>query len=101
MGHWKDKCPLSVQKSCVTSDVVPRGAATGVTWAAGSGFEPFLIDACVSLEGSTDTVNVRVLRDTGAKHSFVVESAFPFSGESQVGDFIVSRGMELGYVPVP
>ena len=105
VGHWKDKCPLrsngraSPAMLCAGAQK-PESIGQQVE-AAGSGFEPFLMDACVSLEGSADVVNVRVLRDTGAKHSFILESALPFSSESQVGDFIVMRGMELGYVPVP
>lgn len=42
-----------------------------------------------------------MLRDTGAQHSFIVQSVLPFSPDTQSGDFIVMRGMELGFVPVP
>ena len=40
-------------------------------------------------------------RDTGARHSFIVQSVLPFSSDTQSGDFIVMRGMELGFFPVP
>lgn len=55
----------------------------------------------MSLVGSDTSVPIKLLRDTGAQHSFVLESVLPFSGESATGDFILMKGMELGVVPVP
>lgn len=40
-----------------------------------SDFEPFVADAFVSLVGSDNKVPIKLLRDTGANHSFIVESA--------------------------
>lgn len=65
-----------------------------------SSFEPFIIDAQVSFIGSSETVNVKVLRDTGVRHSFIVQLVLPFSSDTQSGDFSVMHGIELGYVPV-
>lgn len=39
-----------------------------------NGFEPFIADVGVSLDGSKERVPIRDLRDTGAKQSFTVES---------------------------
>lgn len=106
VGHWKDKCPLLKNKSrgspamlCV--EELGQKLVVPVQSSGCSGFEPFIMSARVSLVGRSDSVQIKVLRDTGAKHSFIVESVLPFSSESQAGDFIVMRGMELGYVSVP
>lgn len=50
-----------------------------------SDFEPFVADAVVSLAGSGKKVPIKILRDTGAKHSFIVESVLPVSHESEMG----------------
>lgn len=107
VGHWKDRCPLLKNKGRTSPAMlcaeVPQQKAEVIPVESRdfSGFEPFITDAQVSLEGRSERVNIKVLRDTGAKHSFIVESALPFSTESAVGDFILMRGMELGSVPVP
>lgn len=70
-GHWKDQCPLLRRKN-VTPSPAPamlcasareeKAVEVGAT--DRSGFEPFIIDAQVSLVGSAERVNIRVLRDT-------------------------------------
>lgn len=106
VGHWKDKCPLLKSKgraspAMLSAETLRREVQVPVESGGCSGFEPFITDAHVSLVGSSECVKIKVLRDTGAKHSFIVESALPFSSNSAVGDFILMRGMELGCVPVP
>jgi len=63
-------------------------------------FQPFIADAVVSLGGSEERVPIKLLRDTGAKHSFILESALPFSPATETRDFILMRGMKMGLVPV-
>lgn len=63
-------------------------------------FEHFITDAVVSLFGSTEHVQIQVLRDTGAQHSFILGSVLPFSSLSDTWDFILMRGMGLERVPV-
>lgn len=106
VGHWKDKCPLLKSKGRASPAMLcvdaPRGKVEATVVPVGcSGFEPFITTARVSLAGSSESANIKVLRDTGAMHSFIVESVLPFSSGSQVNDFILMRGMELGCVPVP
>ena len=107
-GHWKDQCPLLKRKNGAPSTAPVMLCASAqeekvveVDASDKSGFEPFIIDAQVSLVGSAEIVNIRVLRDTGARHSFIVQSVLPFSADTQCGDYIVMRGMELGFIPVP
>lgn len=107
-GHWKDQCPLLKRKNAAPSPAPAMLCASAreekaveVGASDRSGFEPFIIEAQVSRVGSAEHVSIRVLRDTGARHSFIVQSALPFSVDTQSGDFIVMRGMDLGFIPVP
>lgn len=107
-GHWKDQCPLLKQRRNIAPSLAPAMLCTtgrednvveDVT--TKSGFEPFIKDAQVYLVGTVKPVNIKVLRDMGAQHSFIVQSVLPFSPGTQSGDFIVMREMELGFVSVP
>ena len=64
-------------------------------------FKPFIADAVVSLVGSEKRVPIKLLRDTGAKHSFIVASVLPFSSASETGDFVLMQGMGMELIPVP
>lgn len=44
---------------------------------------------------------IRILRDTGASHSFVLREMLPFSGESYTDTDVVVRGFGMGCVNVP
>ena len=52
----------------------------------------FITSAVVSLVGRDARVSVTMLRDTGAKHSFILRSVLPFSSVMEMGDNIVTRG---------
>lgn len=96
---------VSEKPVCVASSV-GSGEVSGevpdcVDLVQDSGFEPFIADAFVSLVGSDKHLPIKLLRDTGAKHSFVVESVLPFSLESATNDYVLMRGMEMGWIPVP
>lgn len=54
----------------------------------------------MSLVGSDKHIPVILLRDTGAKHSFILELVLPCLPESETGNFILIRGMDLGLTPV-
>lgn len=60
-----------------------------------SGFEAFVSDGFVALKGSDSKVPVKILRDTGAKDSFVLAKVLPFSPESDTGHGVLVRGMGL------
>lgn len=63
-------------------------------------YSAFTSDGVVSLPGQRD-VSVKILRDTGATHSFVRESILPFLSESNSGECILMRGMGMTIIPVP
>lgn len=67
----------------------------------GSGYFPFVTDGLVSLVGSSNRVPVKILRDTGASESFILESVLPFSADSSIGNNVLVRGIGLQVVSVP
>ena len=50
------------------------------------------------LLGSNDPVPVKILRDTGASESFVLESLLPFPDETDLGNSVLIRGIGLNTV---
>lgn len=111
-GHWKVQCPLLKSKvkhhlpshapamlCSAVSDKVPVcvNPSEGLDVSVKT---PFIADAVMSLVGSDKHVPIEQLRDTGAKHSFILESVLLFSSEMETGDFILMKGMALGLNPV-
>lgn len=97
-GHRKDQCPLLKSKlkhhlpshsPAVLCSAVSDKIPVCVEPDDDSCTEPFIADAVLSLVGSDKRVPIKLLRDTGAKHSFILESVLPFSPELETGDFIL------------
>uniref|UniRef100_A0A8D0AC21 CCHC-type domain-containing protein n=1 Tax=Sander lucioperca TaxID=283035 RepID=A0A8D0AC21_SANLU len=82
-GHWKKDCPLLKLKKL--DQVKPAVMAVPVTAS----------DHQVSLVDGNQNVPIKILRDTGALDSFLVESVLPFSKESDTGSCVLIRGMGL------
>ncbi|KAL2089323.1 hypothetical protein ACEWY4_014011 [Coilia grayii] len=68
---------------------------------ASEGYGPFITTGYISLLGSSERKPVRMLRDTGASETFVVESALPFSPESSTGKCVLIRGIGMQTLSVP
>ncbi|XP_030283654.1 uncharacterized protein LOC115587797 [Sparus aurata] len=120
-GHWKSDCPMLKAKkqhagggrvkpaalAASVSGPVDVGAwqrnwgESGLTGAIDESYLPFISDGFVSLVGSDTQVPVKILRDTGAFDSYVLESVLCFSEKTDTGDKILMRGMGLDVVPVP
>lgn len=114
-GHWKAECPvLHARSKPGRSGVKPAAAAAPVPAGVGevvsagvcesdvlAAYFPFIRDGFVSLAGSEAKVPVKILRDTGAYDSYMVESVLPLSEETDTGDRILSRGMGLTILPIP
>ena len=68
-----------------------------------SEYKPFIFDGVVSVRDSNGVtkVPVKVIRDTGANQSFVLDSVLPFSDETATGDNVLVQGIEMGCVSVP
>ncbi|XP_055773354.1 uncharacterized protein LOC129851112 [Salvelinus fontinalis] len=59
------------------------------------------MEGFVSILGSKELVPVKILRDTGASESFVLESVLPFSAETDSGKSVLIRGIGLNTLSVP
>lgn len=66
-----------------------------------SAYVPFIREGTVSLLGSDVKVPIKILWDTGAYDSYIVDSVLPFSIETDAGDRVLSRGIGLTVIPVP
>lgn len=53
---------------------------------------------CLLLEGK---VPIKILRDTGAMDSFILESVLPFSSHSYIGENVLILGIGLNTLSVP
>ena len=53
------------------------------------------------MSGSQNKVPVKILRDTGAKDSFILSSVLNFSQDSDTGDCLLVQGMGLKTLSVP
>lgn len=63
---------------------------------------PFICDGVVSLsEDESDVTHIRILRDTGAAQSFILESVLPFFEQSSCGSNVLVQGIGLTVVKVP
>lgn len=64
-------------------------------------YGPFITDGFVSLVGSADKVAVKILRDTRASESFILESILPFSPQSSTGCSVLIKGIGLQTFSAP
>lgn len=66
-----------------------------------SGYAVFVSDGYVSLVGSELKVPVKILRDSGALDSFILDSVLPFSHASYTGSSVEVKGMGLTVFAAP
>ena len=65
-------------------------------------YKPFISDGFISLVGNDTTLQpIKILRDTGASQTLLLEGVLPLSDETSVGASILLKGVELGCVNVP
>ena len=65
-------------------------------------FAPFIMDGFVSLPGDPSVrVPIKIVRDTGASQSFLLENVLPFCDMTSTGCSVLVRGFEMGFVNVP
>ena len=86
-GHWKSDGPVLKQKAKPRATPEKYGPSSFLGVCSKlenedclipSHYLPFISDGLVSLPGSTDTVPVKILRDTGSSESVVLCSVLPF-----------------------
>ena len=64
-------------------------------------FKPFVSEGFVSLESSSSQVPIKILRDTGATQSLLLEGVLPLSVSTSTGESVIAQGIEGGCVDVP
>ncbi|KAL2076336.1 hypothetical protein ACEWY4_028068 [Coilia grayii] len=119
IGHWKGDCPALKKRptrssykyvklnalagpfhfieSAKHSLVEGRGVANAEDCLLS--YLPFITDGCVFFPGQP-AVPVKILRNTGAVDSFILQSVLPFN-ESYTAENILIRGIGLNTVSVP
>ena len=66
-----------------------------------STYLPFVSEGLVSLTEDGDTVPIKILRDTGATQSLMVQDILPFIDQCSTGASVLVQGVELGVMRVP
>ena len=70
--------------------------------ASNTDYEPFICQGIVSLVGEVNHAqSIRVLKDTGASQSLLLEGVLPISNNSYTGSNVLLQGVELDVVSVP
>ncbi|XP_063417696.1 uncharacterized protein LOC134700267 [Mytilus trossulus] len=64
-------------------------------------YKPFMSDGFVSIVDDTTLQPIKILRDTGASQSLLLEGVLPLSEKTSVGASILLQGVELGCIDVP
>ncbi|XP_062567274.1 uncharacterized protein LOC134229543 [Saccostrea cucullata] len=116
-GHIKSECWALQRKTPVSNDSKPSPTAltsvqgkvscsqfenTGIKPESDvlrEEFKPFVFDGLVSVD--TDSHPIRILRDTGASQSLLLEGVLPLSEKTHTGSEVLIQGVELGLVKVP
>ena len=105
-GHLVAECPVLRKKETKTVGLIrsvshPSSSVVQSATDSKTGYEPFLSDGFVTLAGGKHLAPVRILRDTGAALSFLLEGILPLSDESKTGTRVLVRGFEMGSTVVP
>ena len=89
--------PLHSDKSC-TED----GIRTSTESDYMENYKPFISEGVVSLVGDENSSQkVKILRDTGATQSLMLDSVLPLTGNSFTGANVLISGVEMGILEVP
>ncbi|VDH90407.1 Hypothetical predicted protein [Mytilus galloprovincialis] len=64
-------------------------------------YKPFMSDGFISIVDDTTLQPIRILRDTGASQSLLLEGVLPLSEKTSVGASVLLQGVELGCIDVP
>ena len=88
--------PLHNDKSCIEDKISPNTESDYM-----ENYKPF-ISGVVSLIGDENSSQkVKILRDTGATQSFMLDSVLPLTENSFTGANVLISGVEMGVLEVP
>jgi len=83
-----------------STDRVPSVKNSGET-SSSTNFHLFVSEGCVSLSENGETVTVKILCDTGATQSLLVDSTLPLSERTSIGASVLIQGIGLDMINVP
>ena len=89
--------PLSDVKSCIEDKISPDKESDYM-----DNYMPFISEGVVSLVGDENSSQkVKILRDTGATQSLMLDSVLPLTENSFTGANVLVSGVEMGILEVP
>ena len=89
--------PLHNDKSCIEDKISPNTESDYM-----ENYKPFISEGVVSLVGDENSSQkVKILRDTGATQSLMLDSVLPLTENSFTGANVLISGVEMGILEVP
>ena len=89
--------PLHNDKSCIEDEICPNTESDYM-----ENYKPFISECVVSLVGDENSSQkVKILRDTGATQSLMLDSVLPLTENSFTGANVLISGVEMGILEVP
>ena len=89
--------PLHNDKSCIEDKISPNTESDYM-----ENYKPFISEGVVSLVGDENSSQkVKILRDTGATQSLMLDSVLPLTENSFTGANVLISGIEMGVLEVP
>ena len=89
--------PLHNDKSCIEDEISPNTESDYM-----ENYKPFISEGVVSLVGDENSSQkVKILRDTGATQSLMLDSVLPLTENSFTGANVLISGVEIGVLEVP
>ena len=89
--------PLHNDKSCIEDEISPNTESDYM-----KNYKPFISEGVVSLVGDENSSQkVKILRDTGATQSLMLDSVLPLTENSFTGANVLISGVEMGVLEVP
>ena len=89
--------PLHNDKSCIEDKISPNTESDYM-----ENYKPFISEGVVSLVGDENSSQkVKILRDTGATQSLMLDSVLPLTENSFTGANVLVSGVEMGVLEVP
>ena len=89
--------PLHNDKSCIEDEISPNTESDYM-----ENYKPFISEGVVSLVGDENSSQkVKILRDTGATQSLMLDSVLPLTENSFTGANVLISAVEMGVLEVP
>ena len=102
-GHIANACPVLKTKKTKSVALVKTDTRSDQyeTTCEYADFKPFVMDGFVALSGSGGKIPVKILRDTAASQSFILEGVLPLNAQTAEGSEVPVRGFSMQDIGVP